>query len=52
MLRTFGVPYYAKQPRKAVSVDSVYGKKTEDPIKEVRFESVGPPKKKRKKRKK
>ena len=52
MLRTFGVTYYAKRPRKAVSVYEEYGKKAEEPIKKVRFESVGPPKKKRKKRKK
>jgi len=51
MLRTFGVPYYAKQPRKAVSVYEDYGPKSE-PIKKVRFESVVLPKKKRKKRKK
>jgi len=50
MLRMFGVPYYAKQPRKAVSVYDDYGPKSE-PIKKVRFESVGPPKKKRKKKK-
>ena len=48
MLRTFGVPYYAKRPRKAVSVYDEYGSKP-DPIKKVRFE-VEP--KKRKKRKK
>jgi hypothetical protein len=43
-----GVPHYAKQPRKAISVYEVYGKKAEEPIKKVRFEAVVPPKKKRK----
>ena len=44
MLRFAGVTYYARRPRKAVSVYDEYGKK--DPVKKVRFEAV---KKKRKK---
>jgi len=50
MLRTLGVPFYARRPRKAVSVYEDYGSKPEEePIKKVRFESVKPRKKKKKK---
>ena len=39
MLRSHGVPFYARRPRKAVSVYDEYGKKSEESVK-VRFESV------------
>ena len=39
MLRSYGVPFYARRPRKAVSVYDEYGKKSEESVK-ARFESV------------